>query len=325
MKKTGWMIYVALLFFMLGCTKSITEYNPDGSVKKIFHYFRVAAHKSLDPQKQFDSASADMINVVYDTLLSYHYLKRPYQLTPNLVTQMPVLSEDGLTYRFDLRQDVYFVDDPCFKGGKGRQLNVDDVIYSIKRFADYNVNTLSYGTLMQGFVAGMDEFRAQTKNLGEEKTVYDNMRITGIRKTGPFQFEMTLTQPIPMALLPFAASQLAIVAKEAVAYYGIDFKHHPVGTGPFIISQYSRRGEMRLSKNPKYHRVYPSEGEPGDQENGLLRDAGKKLPLIDEVRMPLIEESQPRMLKFRRGRLDWVGVDKKILPKWQLKKGNPSG
>ena len=44
-KKTGWMIYVALLFFMLGCTKSITEYNPDGSVKKIFHYFRVAAHK----------------------------------------------------------------------------------------------------------------------------------------------------------------------------------------------------------------------------------------------------------------------------------------
>ena len=66
--------------------------------------------------------------------------------------------------------------------------------------------------------------------------------------------------------------------------------------GPFIISQYSRRGKVRLSKNPKYHRVYPSEGEPGDQENGLLRDAGKKLPLIDEVRMPLIEESQP-MLK----------------------------
>ena len=34
MKKTGWMICAALLFFMLGCTKSITEYNPDGSVKR---------------------------------------------------------------------------------------------------------------------------------------------------------------------------------------------------------------------------------------------------------------------------------------------------
>ena len=136
--------------FYFSCLGAPKHYGiqPRRSVKKIFHYFRVAAHKSLDPQKQFDSTSADMINVVYDTLLSYHYLKRPYQLTPNLVTQMPALSEDGLTYRFDLRRDVYFVDDPCFKGGRAA-LNVDDVIYSIKRFADYNVNTLSYGTLMQ--------------------------------------------------------------------------------------------------------------------------------------------------------------------------------
>ena len=31
---------------------------------------------------------------------------------------MPALS-DGLTYRFDLRQDVYFVDDPSLKVAKG--------------------------------------------------------------------------------------------------------------------------------------------------------------------------------------------------------------
>ncbi|MBL90626.1 MAG: ABC transporter substrate-binding protein [Myxococcales bacterium] len=314
------------LFFLFlclsGCTKSMTEYNPDGSIKKIFHYFRSAAHKSLDPQKQFDSASADIINVVYDTLLSYHYLKRPYQLTPNLLTQMPSLSEDGLTYSFELRQDVFFMDDPCFEGGKGRQLTVDDVIYTLKRFADYNVNTISYGTLMQGYIKGMDVFRAETKKLGESKTDYAKLEIEGIKKTGQFEFEMTLTQPIPMALLPFAASQLAIVAREAVMHYGIDFKHHPVGSGPFYISQYSRRGEMRLAKNPKYHLTYPLEGDVGDAENGYLKDAGKRLPLIDEVRLPLIEESQPRMLKFRRGRLDWVGVDKENFTKMAIKEGD---
>ena len=117
MKKIVISVLLVMIFLFVGCTKSITEYNPDGSVKKIFHYFRVAAHKSLDPQKQFDSASADMIVMVYDTLLSYHYLKRPYQLTSNLVTQMPTLSEDGLTYRFEVRKDVFFADDPCFKGG----------------------------------------------------------------------------------------------------------------------------------------------------------------------------------------------------------------
>jgi oligopeptide transport system substrate-binding protein len=322
MKKIVISVLLVMTFLFVGCTKSITEYNPDGSVKKIFHYFRVAAHKSLDPQKQFDSASADMIVMVYDTLLSYHYLKRPYQLTSNLVTQMPTLSEDGLTYRFEVRKDVFFADDPCFKGGKGRQMTVDDVIYTLKRFADYNVNTLSYGTLMQGYVAGMDDFRAQTKKLGESKTDYGQLEISGVKKTNDFGFEMTLTQAIPMALLPLAASQLAIVAQEAVEHYGIDFKHHPVGTGPFYISQYSRRGEMRLSKNKKYHRVYPSEGDVGDENNGFLKDAGKRLPLVDEVRLPLIEESQPRMLKFRRGRLDWVGVDKENFTKMAIKAGD---
>jgi len=322
MRKLYGICFCIIALGLLGCTKPITEYNADGSLKKIFHHFRTAAHKSLDPQKQFDSASADLITSVYDTLLSYHYLKRPYQLTPNLAKQMPTLSEDRLTYRFELRQDAYFMDDPCFKNGKGRQLTVDDVIYTLKRFADYNVNTLSYGTLMQGYVRGMDEFRAETKKLGESNTDYAKLDISGLKKTGDFQFEMTLTQPIPMALLPMAASQLAIVPREAVEHYGIDFKHHPVGSGPFYISQYSRRGEMRLAKNKKYHRVYPAEGDPGDMEKGYLKDAGKRLPLVDEVRMPLIEESQPRMLKFRRGRLDWVGVDKENFTKMAIKEGN---
>ena len=99
---------------------------------------------------------------------------------------MPELSEDGLTYRFDLRQDVYFQDDPCFPNGKGRQLQVDDVIYTFKRFADYNVNSFSYGTLMQGYIQGMDEFRTQTQKLGAEKTDYAKLHISGVKKRGRF-------------------------------------------------------------------------------------------------------------------------------------------
>ncbi len=32
--------------------------------------FRTTAHKSLDPVKQFDQASAEIVNNVYDTLLT---------------------------------------------------------------------------------------------------------------------------------------------------------------------------------------------------------------------------------------------------------------
>ena len=94
------------------------------------------ARSTLDPVKQFDQAPAYYLDNVYDRLVTYHYLKRPYTLAPNLLTRLPDMSDDGLTLSFELRNEVKFIDDPCFRDGKGRALTTDDVIYSIKRFAD---------------------------------------------------------------------------------------------------------------------------------------------------------------------------------------------
>ncbi|MDH5671430.1 MAG: ABC transporter substrate-binding protein [Myxococcales bacterium] len=279
-----------------------------GSNTKIYNWVRSSAHKSLDPVDQFDSASAELISNVYDTLLQYHYLKRPYQLEPNLVVAMPTLSDDGLSYSFELRKDVRFIDDPCFKGGKGRALVSDDVIYSIKRFADANLNGKSY-VLMQGVVEGMDAFREETKKLGKAVD-YAKLEISGLKKIDDQRFEMRLTRKNSLALMPLAASQLSIVPREAVEHYKDEFQRRPVGSGPFKLATLSRRGVTILKKNENYHQSYPTEGEPDDQQKGLLAAAGQKLPFVDEVHLPLIEEPQPRMLKFKRGQLDVVGIDK---------------
>ncbi len=277
-----------------------------GDQKKVLNLWRLSAHKSLDPVRQFDSASADLVGNIYDTVLTYHYLKRPYQLVPSLAESMPTVSEDGLTYTFTLRKDVKFVDDECFPGGKGRVINADDVIYSYKRFADANLNAQSY-ILMAGFVEGMDEFREETKAAGKDAD-YGKLHISGLQKVDDHTFTMKLKQPNPLALLPLAATQLSVVAREAVEHYKADFERNPVGSGPFTIKKLSRRGVIVLERNPGYHGVYPSEGDPGDKD--LLASAGQKLPIIDEVHLPLIEEAQPRMLKFKRGQLDLMSFDK---------------
>ena len=103
------------------------------------------------------------IQSIYDTLLSYHYLKRPYELEPSLLSKMPEVSPDGKTIKFSLRKGVYFHDNSCFKDGKGRELTSSDVLYTLKRFADIKVNTLSW-FLLDGVVEGLDEFREVTKN-----------------------------------------------------------------------------------------------------------------------------------------------------------------
>lgn len=288
---------------------------PNAPQKKIFQYLRSSAHKSLDPVKQFDAASAELISNVYDTLLEYHYLKRPYELAPNLLTKLPDLSEDGLTYSFELRKDVKFIDDPCFPGGKGRALTADDVIYSLKRFAHGSLNVKSY-VLMAGTIAGMDEYRAETLKPGADMNKLD---IAGLKKVDDHHFTMTLTRKNPLALLPLAATQTAIVAREAVEKYGEEFERRTVGTGPFRLKDLQRRGVTILEKNPNYHLTYPAEGMPEDEAAGLVAAKGQKLPFVDEVHLPLIEEPQPAMLKFMSGGMDWIGMDRDNFVKMAFK------
>jgi ABC-type transport system substrate-binding protein len=65
--------------------------------------------------------------------------------------------------------------------------------------------------------------------------------------------------------------------------------------------------------------VYPSEGEPSDEAAGLLAAKGVKLPIVDEVHLPLIEEPQPATLKFLSGKMDWVALDRDNFAKMGFK------
>src|SRR4051812_30605771 len=53
--------------------------------------------KGLDPIYADDLYAGTEVHRVYEALLQYHYLKRPYQLIPNLAAAMPEASADGKT------------------------------------------------------------------------------------------------------------------------------------------------------------------------------------------------------------------------------------
>jgi ABC-type transport system substrate-binding protein len=66
---------------------------------------------------------------------------------------------------------------------------------------------------------------------------------------------------------------------------------------------------MILEKNPNFHgESYPSEGMPRDEQAGLLQDAGKPLPFIDQIIFSRDKESIPRWNKFLQGYYDASGI-----------------
>ncbi len=270
---------------------------------------RFAQFDSLDPQRGFDVHSDIVVHAVYSNLLTYSYLERPYKLAPDLLEAMPTLSADKLTLTFRLRHGVRFSDNACFAGGKGRELTTDDVLFTIRRYADARINDKSWFA-MDGAVVGLDDYRAATAKAapGVDLAASD---VAGLHKVDAWTFTIRLTHDNPLFLYALSMSPTAIVPPEAVRFYKDRLGVNAAGSGPFTLAREAdRKGVIRFLKNPNYYRDYPSVGAPGDAEKGLLKDAGKRLPLVDVLEMPLIEEAQPAALKFLRGEIDWRLLDR---------------
>lgn len=286
----------------------------------------------MDPSFAYDSLSLSILGSVYDTLLQYSYLKRPYQVEPSLAAKMPepILATEGdnlpgpYGFRITLKKGLRFQDDPCFEstGGKGRAVTTDDFIYSLKRLADPAVNSPVRSIFIEK-IAGLAKFDEENQKLfrklkeeGKEPAADYSMDVSGVRKIDDLVFEVYLTEAYPQFLFWLAMPFTTPLPREAVEYYAsekypgrVDFKDHPVGTGAYVLKEYRKGQRMVLTRNPNFREdFYPSEGEPGDKETGLLDDAGKQMPFIDEFVISMVKESIPGWYMFRQGYLDGSGV-----------------
>ncbi len=99
-----------------------------------------------------------------------------------------------------------------------------------------------------------------------------------------------------------------------------------MGSGPFVLSEYAKQARYVLARNPNWYgarhpewrapaAVFPGEGEPGDEEAGLLVDAGRPLPIIDRVVVVREKENIPRFNKFLQGYYDASGIIKESFDK----------
>lgn len=295
--------------------------------KKLGNVYRgvlISKIKGFDPADVSDLYSHICQKQVFEALYQYKYLARPFDIEPCLAESLPSISEDGLLWRIRLKKGIRFTDDPCFPGGKGREITARDFIHGIKRLAD--VRTRSTGWwLFEGKVEGLDAFRESTAALNKGAKADYFSDIAGLTAPDDYTVQIRLTRPCPYFKYILTMGYTAFFPREAVAYYGEEFLNHPVGTGPYVLKEWRRSLRLVFERNPSYrHGFYPSEGEERDRAAGLLEDAGKALPLIDRLELYIFTESQPMILNFLRGNLEQSGIPKDdynniVLPNKSLK------
>ena len=293
-------LVLASTLLLSSCTKK-KNYSEKVLVRNVS-----AKVKGLDPVNAGDTYSSREVARVYEGLLEYHYLKRPYQLRPNLAEAMPTVSKDGLTYTFKIKKGVMFHDNKCFPKGKGRELKAQDFVFSIKRMADAELNSTGWW-LLDGRIKGLNEWRDQYVG---KKANYDD-EVSGLKALDDYTLQFTLSSEYPQFLYSLAMVYTYAVPKEAVDFYGAEFLNNPVGTGAFITSTYKQSNKIIYTKNPNFRDVfYPTEGAAGDKEKELLVSAGKKLPLVDRIEVNILTEESTRFLKFKSGSVDFSEIPK---------------
>lgn len=202
-----------------------------------------------------------------------------------------------------------------------RELTAEDYVYQIKRLANPRLNSPIFG-LMSEYILELDALNQQLVQAAKatQKADWLDLRpheFAGAQSTGTYTYRITLKKHYPQFIYWLAMPFFAPIPWEAERFYSqpgmearnLNLDWHPVGTGPFMLSENDPNRRMVLSRNPHFHgETYPLEGETGDKEKGLLADAGKALPLLDRAVFTLEKEEIPQWNKFLQGYYDASGI-----------------
>ncbi len=272
---------------------------------KVLHYSFRIAETGFDPAQISDLYSRTIAANIFDAPLQYEFLARPYRYRVNTLAEMPEVSADFKTFTFRVKPGIYFADDPAF-GGKKRELVAQDYVYSWKRHYDPRWKSPNLYILANAKIVGLSELRAE---LMAAKKPFDYGReVEGLRALDKYTFQLKTVEPNPRILLELTdGSVWGAVAREVVEAYGDKIMEHPVGTGPYRLTQWRRASKIVLEKNPSFRdQFYDEEAPAGDPiaQAAVAQLKGRKLPMIDRIEIAIVAENQPRWLAFLNGEHD---------------------
>ena len=270
------------------------------------------AETGFDPQAAGDAYSTYVNRAIFEPLYQYEYLTQPYKLVPNTAVALPEISADGKTWTIRVRRGIFFAADPVFKGQR-RELTAQDYVYAIKRILDPKVRSNSLNVI-EGRFAGADAVVAKAGETG--KFDYD-ATIEGLQAPDRDTIRFKLNFPDYELLANLTTTALSAVAREAIEAYGDGSgwaMAHPVGTGPYRLKDWRRGQRIVLEPNPGFRdERYPEATDPADRAlTQKLR--GRRLPLIGQIEISIIEESNPRLLAFAQKQLDFLAVPVDLVP-----------
>ncbi|WP_066224879.1 ABC transporter substrate-binding protein [Formosa haliotis] len=211
---------------MFACVGSLLLFTCSSNKKNNTNalVFKYNEHKnigSLDPAFSKDIADIWATNQLFNGLVQ---MNDSMQVEPAIAKSWTI-SEDGLTYTFSLRDDVYYHKNVLFGKDFTRTVTAEDFTYSLNRLLDPQVGSPGRWVLN---------------------------KVASFKAVNPTTFQIQLKQPFPAFLGLLTMKYCSVVPKEIVTHFGSEFRSHPIGTGPFYFKRWEENVKLVFRKNNMY-------------------------------------------------------------------------
>ena len=229
---TCFLLVVLLLFSLIlsGCTTSpdTNISTPAPSTSGVLTLTGSDPY-TLDPAASDDALSASYIMQMFSGLLKLDDNLEP---VPDIAASMPIISQDGLTYTFTLRQDVKFHD--------GRSVTASDFKYSWERAASPATNSPTASAYLGDIVGVKDMLSGKAD------------QIRGVSVVDTYTLQVTVDAPKSYFLykLTFPAS---FVVDQNNVNLGANWWQKPNGTGQFKMHEWVEGTDFILDRNDLYY------------------------------------------------------------------------
>ncbi|MFT5250245.1 MAG: ABC-type transport system substrate-binding protein, partial [bacterium] len=251
------------LLLLISCN---SEINSDKDYL-VFRYNEHSNIATLDPAFASNPQLIWSTNQLFNSLVQ---LDDELNIQPDIAKNW-TFNDSALTYTFNLRNDVYFHKSEVFIDNykdSTRLVTAHDFEYSFNRLLDEKVAARGRWVLNN-----VERFYAENDSV----------------------FSIQLSQPFPAFLGLLSMRFCSVVPKEAIDYYGNDFRSNPVGTGPFKFKLWEENVKLVLRKNPDYFET---------------DELGNQLPYLEAVAITFLPDKQSEFLQFVQGKLDFIsGLD----------------
>ena len=213
----------------------------------------MADAEKIMPTVTNDASAADIYELVYDCLLTIN--RETYELQPSIAKSLPVISDDHLTYTFDLKENVKFSD--------GHPLTGEDVIFTLKTikipFTDAQALRNSFDDCKSAELVDGNKFKVKfTMSKPYFKAIYalGDMRITPKHILDPKNATDAFTwDQIADAQKTIDGKKYSEMQKYADFINSQEVARdakYLIGSGPYIFDNWKTGQAVTLKRNDNY-------------------------------------------------------------------------